>query len=139
MNFELFKQMTQRNRFLAGESRVDFTVDEVVHRNGPKPMRVKIVELRAGVEKAVAYGEVGDDLLIYCERLLDGIWRVADQLKALGHSPVIAESAQVYVDMAGALDLLIGQLEAGGGAFAGATLDLIEDHALQVDQLLEAA
>lgn len=137
MNFELFKQMTRRNDFLAQSTNLDITVDETVHRNGPKPMRAKIVELRNGVEKAIAYGEVGEDLLLYTERMLDGIWKVADQLSALGDSPVIAESAKVYVEMAGALDLLIGQLEAGGAAFASATLDLIDDHAQRVDQLLE--
>ncbi|MBN9420415.1 MAG: hypothetical protein J0I12_33510 [Candidatus Eremiobacteraeota bacterium] len=137
MNFELFKQMSKRNEFLAQNGQLDITVDEKVQQNGPKPMRVKIMELRNGVEKAVAYGEVGDDLLIYCERMLDGIWRVADQLSALGDSPVIAESAKTYVEIAGALDLLIGQLEAGGAAFASATLDLIDDHAQRVDQLLE--
>ena len=102
MNFELFKQMSKRNEFLAQNGQLDITVDEKVQQNGPKPMRVKIMELRNGVEKAVAYGEVGDDLLIYCERMLDGIWRVADQLSALGDSPVIAESAKTYVEIAGA-------------------------------------
>lgn len=137
MNFELFKQMTKRNEFLAAKNNLDITVDETVHSNGPKPMRAKIVELRSGVEKAIAYGEVGEELLLYTERMLDGIWRVADQLSALGDSPVIAESAKVYVELAGALDTLLGQLEAGGAAFAGATLDLIDGHAQRVDQLLE--
>lgn len=137
MNFELFKQMARRNDFLTANHSLDVTVDETVHSNAPKPMRAKIVELRTGVEKAVACGEVGDDLLIYCERMLDGVWRVADQLSALGNSPVIAESARVYVDLAGALDTLLGQLEAGGAAFAGATLELIDGHAQRVDQLLK--
>lgn len=136
MNFELFKQMTRKNEFLANSTNLDITVDETVRSNGPKPMRAKIVELRNGVEKAVAYGEVGEDLLIYCERMLDGIWKVADQLSALGDSPVIAESAKCYVNLAGALDTLLGQLEAGGAAFASATLDTIDQHAQRVDQLL---
>ena len=136
MNFELFKQMTRKNEFLANSNNLDITVDETVRSNGPKPMRAKIVELRNGVEKAVAYGEVGDDLLIYCERMLDGIWKVADQLSALGDSPVIAESAKAYVNLASALDTLLGQLEAGGAAFANATLDTIDQHAQRVDQLL---
>ena len=137
MNFELFKQMTKKNQFLAGQSNLDITVDETIQRNGPKPMRAKVVELRERVENAVAYGQVGDDLLIYCERMLDGIWRVADQLSALGDSPVIAASAKVYVELAGSLDTLLGQLEAGGAAFASATLELIEEQAQRVDQLLQ--
>jgi len=137
VNFELFKQMAKKNTFLSSNNNLDITVDESVHSNAPKPMRAKIVELRNGVEKAVAYGEVGEDLLIYCERMLDGIWKVADQLSALGDSPVIAESAKCYVNLAGALDTLLGQLEAGGAAFANATLDVIDEHAQRVDQLLE--
>ncbi len=138
MNFELFKQMARRNDFLsANHNNLDVTVDETIHSNAPKPMRAKIVELRTSVEQAIAFGEVGEDLLIYTERMLDGIWRVADQLSALGDSSVIAESARVYVELAGALDTLLGQLEAGGAAFAGATLDLIDGHARRVDQLLE--
>ena len=137
MNFELFKQMTRKNEFLANSNSLDITVDENVRSNAPKPMRSKVVELRNGVEKAVAHGLVGEELLLYCERMLDGIWRVADQLSALGDSPVIAESAKVYVNLAGALDTLLGQLEAGGAAFAGATLDVIDEHARRVDQLLE--
>jgi hypothetical protein len=137
VNFDLFKQMAKKNQFLAGQSNLDFTVDETIQRNGPKPMRAKVVELRERVENAVAYGEVGDDLLIYCERMLDGIWRVADQLNALGDSPVIAASAKVYVELASSLDTLLGQLEAGGAAFTSATLELIEDQAQRVDQLLQ--
>ncbi|MBS2035181.1 hypothetical protein JST97_09330 [bacterium] len=138
MNFELFKQMARRNQFLANPSgQLDLTVDERVQSNGPKPMRAKVMELRQRVESAVAYGDISDDLLNFCERFLDGIWRVADQLHALGDSPVIAASAKVYVELAGTVDTLLGQLEAGGAAFANATLELIEDHAQRVDQLLE--
>ena len=137
MNFERFKHIAKKNTFLTSNSNLDITVDESVHRNGPRPMRAKVVELRNGVERAVAYGEVGEDLLIYCERMLDGIWKVADQLNALGDSPVIVESAKVYVNLAGALDTLLGQLEAGGAAFASATLEVIDEHARRVDQLLE--
>lgn len=138
MNFELFKQMAKKNQFLAGQNgQLDITVDERVQSNGPKPMRAKVVELRQRVEKAVAYGEVSQDLLNFCELFLDGIWRVADQLNALGDSPVIAASAKVYVELASTVDTLLGQLEAGGAAFAGATLEHIEDHAQRVDQLLQ--
>lgn len=138
MNFELFKQMAKKNQFLANQNnQLDITVDEKIQSNGPKPMRAKVVELRQRVEKAVAFGEVGDDLLSFCERFLEGIWRVADQLNALGDSPVIAASTKVYVELASTVDTLLGQLEAGGAAFAGATLEQIEDHALQVDQLLQ--
>lgn len=138
MNFELFKQMAKKNQFLANQNnQLDITVDERIQSNGPKPMRAKVVELRQRVEKAVSFGEVSDDLLNFCERFLDGIWRVADQLNALGDSPVIATSTKVYVELAGAVDTLLGQLEAGGAAFTGATLEQIEDHALRVDQLLQ--
>ncbi|MFN8611491.1 MAG: hypothetical protein U0931_28350 [Vulcanimicrobiota bacterium] len=138
MNFELFKQMARKNQFLANQNnQLDITVDERVQSNGPKPMRAKVLELRQRVENAVAYGEISDELLLFCERFLDGIWRVADQLNALGDSPVIASSARVYVELAGAVDTLLGQLEAGGAAFAGATLEQIEEHAQRVDQLLQ--
>ena len=138
MNFELFKQMARKNQFLANQNnQLDITVDERVQSNGPKPMRAKVLELRQRVENAVAYGEISDELLLFCERFLDGIWRVADQLNALGDSPVIASSARVYVELAGAVDTLLGQLEAGGAAFAGATLEQIEEHAQRVDELLQ--
>ncbi len=141
MNFELFKKLQKKSQGLSLPSRLDVTVGDAVSPNGPKPMRCKLVELRRAVESAMAFGGVSDPLLDQCEVLLEGVCQVEERLRAqaarFAQANLLLDSAKAYARLARCLDELLQQLETGGIAFAGTSLDKMDHLAQGIEQLMQ--